>query len=414
MQGANPKAYSHLTEQTIDEQGPGTILRDFETLLAFIGEEGVPSAGKYHLLPMARLAEFNACMTRPLRPKLQRPQQRSFPHINGLYLLLRASQIGIAQGTGKSTGRLALDPAIHVQWKALNPTEQYFNLLEAWMRHGCWEMVGMRGGGLMSNLASSTFEAWNAVPAEGLRCERADARIPYFFRYVESLTTLALLELFGLMTIHSGEPDQGESWRIEQIHHTLFGDDLLALLFGDLRWPLFDLQKDGAPRPYFGAWQSLFQPYFPQWRDNLTLPEPEFRDGVYYFRASLGRVWRRIASPATCDLDDLALAIVRAFEFGGDHLYNFQLVGRDGRRFRVECSYCDGAEILTDEMTIGELPLSERESMTFQYDYGADWRFDVKLEKVDAPKAKWNKPKVVASHGEAPPEYPPEDEYDGW
>ncbi len=134
--------YANLASQIIDENGPGSILKDFEVLLGFI-EEGVRSTGKYHLLPMARLFELDQRMTKPLQPRLKRPQQKSFPHLNGLYLLLRATQLGVPESGGKSSGGLMLDVAMHSQWLRLNPTERYFNLLEAWLRRSSWETVGL-------------------------------------------------------------------------------------------------------------------------------------------------------------------------------------------------------------------------------------------------------------------------------
>jgi hypothetical protein len=89
----------------------------------------VRSTGKYHLLPLNRLFELDERLTRPLRPRLQRPKQQSFPHINGLYLLLRATELGVPQGRGKRTGKLLLEPAVLECWRALNATERYFNLL---------------------------------------------------------------------------------------------------------------------------------------------------------------------------------------------------------------------------------------------------------------------------------------------
>ena len=113
---------------------------DFEALLGFV-EDGVQSTGKYHLLPMARLFELDKRMTNPLRPRLKRPQQKSFPHLNGLYLLLRATQLGVPEGHGKANGRLTLDSTMHKQWPQLNATERYFNLLESWLRRSSWEAV---------------------------------------------------------------------------------------------------------------------------------------------------------------------------------------------------------------------------------------------------------------------------------
>ena len=128
---------------------------------------------------------------------------------------------------------------------------------------------------------------------------------------------------------------------------------------------------------------------------------PEFRDGIYYFKASLGECWRRIAIPAKSDLDELADSIIDAFDFDGDHLYAFYLVARDGRQFSVEHPYVDDADTHTDELTIGELPLTERESMLFQYDFGADWQFDVQLEKVEPEAAKIAEATLVESRGKS-------------
>ncbi len=99
-------------------------------------------------------------------------------------------------------------------------------------------------------------------------------------------------------------------------------------------------------------------------------------------------------------MDDLAECIIRAFDFDGDHLYGFQFVARDGHQIRIEHPGIDDAETHTDELAIGQLPLNERQSMQFQYDFGADWRFDVQLEKIEPEGAKISKVTIVESQGE--------------
>ena len=394
-------SFEHLSNQVIDESGPGTVLRDFETLLEFVGLEGVRSTGKYHLLPLNRLFELDERLTHPLRPRLQRPKQQSFPHINGLYLLLRATELGVPQGLGKRTGKLLLEPAVLECWRTLNATERYFNLLEAWLRHASWEMVGGRGRGWVRELALQARELWQGVPADGLRF-KGDVPRSYLFYGVESFCTLALFELFGLFSVQRGEPTSGENWRIRAIEHTAFGDELLTVAFEEIEREVFGEARD---LPAFGALQSRFQEYFPEWRSNLELPEPDFRDGVYFFKVSLGDVWRRIAIPAKSDLEELAQSIIRAFDFDGDHLYQFDLRHRDGRGLVVDHPYTEDAEFHTDEFSIGYLSLAERESIGFRYDYGANWRFDVRLEKIDPPSDTITEPTVVESHGAPPPEY---------
>ena len=86
----SPEYQQVLRKIAITDTGPGTILRDFDVLLEFVGEGGLPVTGT-HLLPSRVLPEIDARLTHPLQLRLKRPQQKSYPHINGLYLLVRAS-----------------------------------------------------------------------------------------------------------------------------------------------------------------------------------------------------------------------------------------------------------------------------------------------------------------------------------
>src|SRR5689334_4871600 len=114
-----------LLEQVIDTERPGPILRDFRTVLDFVGAKGVKAAGKYHLLPIESIGELDARLSRPLRLELKRPQLRSHPYLWGLHLLLRASGLSRLEGVGART-RLVLNPPLLAQWDSLNSTEQYF------------------------------------------------------------------------------------------------------------------------------------------------------------------------------------------------------------------------------------------------------------------------------------------------
>jgi hypothetical protein len=101
------KVKQTLHNQTIGDGGPGTILRDFDTLLEFVGTDGLRTTGKYYFLPQGKLDSLNGVMSHPVAHQLKRPQQRSFPHLHGLYLLLRSSRMGIGVGTPPG-GRLML------------------------------------------------------------------------------------------------------------------------------------------------------------------------------------------------------------------------------------------------------------------------------------------------------------------
>ena len=124
-----------LRAQSMHGDEPGTVLRDVETLLAFIGDNTPTVSAKNHLLPMGSLAPLNAQMTHPMQLGLKRPQQRAYAHIHALYLLLRASGLASITGTG-NTPRLALDEDGLASWRHLNSTERYFTLVEIWLLRG--------------------------------------------------------------------------------------------------------------------------------------------------------------------------------------------------------------------------------------------------------------------------------------
>src|SRR5262245_6377223 len=96
-----PEHRQILQNVVIDSHGPGTVLRDFETLLGILKERDGLAITASGQLPLNTLQDINAHLAHPIQVKLKRPQQKSYPPIQGLYLLLRASGLTYAGGTGK-------------------------------------------------------------------------------------------------------------------------------------------------------------------------------------------------------------------------------------------------------------------------------------------------------------------------
>lgn len=216
-----------LRDQAITEDAPGTILRDFESLLAFIGETGLNTTGKYYFLPQSKLDELNQRMSRPAPHRLKRPQQRSFPHLHGLYMLLRASGLGVGTGTPPG-GRLMIDKDVLTAWRELNATERYFTLLESWLVQGSPEILAERDG-----WSSDCLNHLNSV-ARILRARKTiipDDR--YAGRLVNGtmeLVTVALMELFGWLRLEYHAPAPGEGVKLAAIERLAFGDAMVSIL----------------------------------------------------------------------------------------------------------------------------------------------------------------------------------------
>jgi hypothetical protein len=397
-----------LHNQTISEREPGAVLRDFEALLDFVQTHVIVMSVKHQLLPMSLLAELNSRLSRTNPVSLKRPQQKSYPYINGLYLLLRASGLSLVEDRG-SKQFLLLDEDALRSWRGLNLTERYFTLLGAWLIRGRGEILG-EDRYPFSEL-SRCRDFVRHIPEAGLRVA-GDKQTESMLPYQPGLRNVALLDLFGLISVWHGEPETGKAWSITRIFRKPFGDALFSLLSdisGDemeMWWPLKTRRDEAAMSREF---QSRLQPFFPEWRETLALPEAAMSDGLHIFKVSLGRVWRRIAIPGELTLEALSEAILDAFDFDNDHLHLFRYRNRFGIFEEVKHPYTEESPS-TAEVKVGELPLRPGSTMEYLFDFGDNWLFEVQLEKLEPTNPKIRKIVVIDGRGQAPPQYPNFDE----
>jgi hypothetical protein len=389
-----------LQEISIDENQPGTILRDFQTLIDFLQPKGVEVSSVNNLLPLKVLSELNSRLSHPIDIQLKRPVQKSYPYINGLYLLLRSSGIAQVKGQGKKQS-LVLDADALASWSSLNPTERYFNLLEAWLIWGNNEILGEHSDSF-GNLFKC-IQCWKRIPDKGAKFAKYEEQ--HDISYFPGLHNVALLELFGFLSIKQGKSQAGKGWRITSLQRLPLGDAMLPLLLQIAIQA--DLEDDENVN--FGKWQSQFKLFFPEWQHNLIIPHQEFTDGIYIFKVSICKAWRRIAIPAKKPLSWLAEIILDAFDFDYDHLYEFNCKDRFGRTIKIGHPYMEDPPF-ADQVKIGDLPLEPGGKMTYIYDFGDNWQFDVQLEAINPPDSKIKKAKIVEIHGEAPKQYWSEDD----
>jgi hypothetical protein len=156
---------------------------------------------------------------------------------------------------------------------------------------------------------------------------------------------------------------------------------------------------------HFGAWQPLFLLFSPEWLRNLEFPSMEPREGMFIFWVSVGKVWRLIAMPSDATLDDLAHWILKSVEFNSDHLFEFTYRDQLGAECPVLHSEMDESP-WADQVSVEELPLESGETMTFLFAFGDNWKFTVKLERVEPwPRGKQKRPPILESYGKAPEQY---------
>ena len=403
--GLPARAARLFGEQTIDRNQPGTILRDFQTFVDFVGTDGLRTTGQHHLLPHTCLGELNCRMSRPLDVRLRRPQQRSYPNLEGLYLVGRASGLIQARGPG-AKGRLVVDEAVRGSWDGLNATERYFTLLEAWLVHARPGMLG-KGRGPSRDVLLDCVMLWQRIPKGGLRLDQRRPGERYLLGIGTEYQHVALMAMFGLAAVDQGVAAEGEPWRPTEVRRLPWGDAVFALVSDTDVW--MQVMNEAEPgKVVLGRLQGVFGPFFPEWQRNLVVSGPVFRKGVFVFGVSLGKVRRQIALSAGRSLENLAHGILNAFDFDADHLYCFTYNDRFGAIVNVSHPYCDEAP-WTPDVRLGDLPLTAGEAMDFLYDFGDNWLFRVRLDRVDPPAAGFSRPVVLEAHGKAPPQYGRED-----
>ena len=152
----------------------------------------------------------------------------------------------------------------------------------------------------------------------------------------------------------------------------------------------------------------------PRPRSTLKPPTYTFRVRILgggYAPPNAPQIWREIELASNQTLAALGEAIPEAFEFDDPHLWAFFLSGKPrdqtteyaldpqpdpfgGRRPKA-----------ADRLPIREAPAGKE--VLFIFDFGDEWHFGVKLARTSEtlePRARY--PRVVARHGESPPQYP--------
>ena len=144
------------------------------------------------------------------------------------------------------------------------------------------------------------------------------------------------------------------------------------------------------------------------------------QDATLIIRVALdgeASLYRDIEIEAAKSLYRLAEAIVSAFGFDFDHAFGFYSGLTDAKMRRVRPIY----ELFADmgEADAGVLGVKKTKiaqafpqighSMLFLFDYGDEWRFRVTLTKMEKKVAKVRYPRIVATRGEAPEQYPDPD-----
>jgi len=145
------------------------------------------------------------------------------------------------------------------------------------------------------------------------------------------------------------------------------------------------------------------------------------QNGTLIIRAALERrksIYREVEIEGSKSLYNLAEAIVAAFGFDFDHAFGFYsgltwtTMMRAHPRYELffDMGEADPGVASVKKTKIAQAFPAIGHTMLFLFDYGDDWHFRVSLRGTDTKVAKVRYPRVVATKGEAPRQYPDPDE----
>lgn len=139
---------------------------------------------------------------------------------------------------------------------------------------------------------------------------------------------------------------------------------------------------------------------------------------THVLRASLkAKVYRDIEIEGSKSLHALAQSIVTAFDFDFDHAFGYYSDlknpnSRKGKRYELFADMEDGdSDAGSVERTkVAEVFGKPKKKMLFLFDYGDNWHFLIEVIALGEKAPKTRYPRVVASVGKAPKQYPDFDE----
>jgi hypothetical protein len=131
-------------------------------------------------------------------------------------------------------------------------------------------------------------------------------------------------------------------------------------------------------------------------------------------------IYRDIEIEGSKSLYGLAEAILSGFGFDFDHAFGFYSGLKPATMMRTSPRYelfvdmgdADPGVLSVKKTKVAQAFPAIGHAMLLLFDYGDEWLFRVKLEKKGKKIAKVRYPRIVATHGEAPAQYPDPDDFD--
>jgi hypothetical protein len=435
------------------------IIKDFDIFCAYLEEKKPKLTRAREELGKKDCYAINALLSKPRELDGPKYLQPVYLTINLFFHIIMATGLFVHQVKRNGEGYLVPSPKLG-RFKSLNTYTKYMFLFRTYwtkLDYGelYWDTLAVRGHFIYTRIGLEALK--DARPGERIFADIEDFRNAYdrfnpvhrffitagpiihhlrdfgFWEYEEARKRDKLLvrrndpeakavttTAFGLAMIRAclARPYElyNECPDVELIESCWHDDYLAPLLekFGIKRVP-----SKTKKEPF----EKAFEAIFPAGDINSAAIDAMFKNSdrqvdaggnVYIFKVTYKRsIWRRIRISATNTLQHLHEAIQDAFDFYDDHLYAFFMDGQPWSR-DAYWSRGDDQPPYADKAVIGRLELERGQRFLYLFDFGDEWKFEVRVEEIldsDVPPVR---PLVIGSKGEAPEQYPDYEDDEEW
>ncbi len=369
------------------------FLRDFDAFLGCLDKHPA-SLSKTKNQPATKWVKAaNSQLSKPDTLTLQRPMFAHYAQIMGLFLLARSSGLASIQQNSKGSKTLCLVASVYQQWQEMNDIERYFSLLEAWINRGHAQGVGEN----LRALDDRFLPGYLMIFGDRDIWQGKAASEPAYWLRKGKTFNLAILNMTGLGECQFGDNNQ----TVHSLKLTPWGQ----LFLGACRQAFIDSLREDEYEDDFEQIDLLatIKSIRPDVKHLIIQPKPEIAES-YDLMVALGNTCSRtLKVSANHLLDGVATAILNAFDFDNDHLYHFQHTNGFGAQKVFAHPEAYDANGWTDETRLCQLHPVPGMEITFLFDYGDRWEFDIIVGQGSEEVVK--EITVIDRQGEAPEQY---------
>lgn len=379
------------------------LVQNFDKFIDYLSEREVTIGKKTGFISPKFLFEMNSLMSIKQEDVTIKSAELYYPLLHLFCNLAKGSKL-FTEDAGKA-GKIILKPTDRIEeFKHLNITEKYISILEIlWMDCD------------FKNLQYQTYDYMDAHRASVVLSVLAKQKPDETFhldRFIiyNSSSIILYLHYFGILDYREGEKaeskEKGRFFEPDEIIINSLGVRILKILNKQRNLTYWNLQY----RRELGEWNVDFKEEFKvpfvnlfeegMLTKSLSKNINKFISGTYTFKVSLDRSnWCKIKLSDHYTLIDLHNSIQEAFEFDNDHMYSFFMDGKAWSNNKFTCPY-DEEGPYVDEVKIGELNFYEKQDFLYIFDFGDDWRFNIKVFKIDEEeKVTMLKPEIIEKKG---------------